>query len=171
MHVGFIRLGLVPITRMFDQKAHEELAFYYGCWEQGNYKCNGDECGTDAKGGGFQRKIRVPDVLPDGLYVLSFLWYGGCEHKRKWGKFSDYSSCSYVMIKGGKKQTYRYQPFFDAGKGEFETKGKCLTSSTYPGKCQSGCPGTKSFHSLPFPFRQNNMPRKLKRGDFFDVRK
>lgn len=156
---------------MFDRRAHSSLAFYYGCWEQGLQRCYGTkECGADQSKGAFSRLITVPQVLPDGDYVLSMLWYGGVEYRRRKGKFSDFTSCSFVRIQGGLRKKYRFRPFFEVGNtGEFQNGDKCLTSATYPGQCTRGCDWRNAFYAKPYPFGLGAKPRYLRLGDFDDA--
>lgn len=154
---GFVRLSLVPYHLLYDPAAHEKFAFYYGCWEQGSYRCGKTKkCGSDKKGLGFHRRVSIPNVAPDGWYVLAFMWFGGVEYKRSKGKFPDFTSCSLVRIAGGGFPSRRYKAFFDAGDlGKYERSGKCLTSSPNPGQCRYGCPNISAFYSIPGLFKRN----------------
>lgn len=153
---------------MFDRHAHSKAAFYYGCWEQGLHRCYGKkECGSDKKGEAFERVITIPDVLPDGDYVLSLIWYGGLEYTRQKGKFSDYTSCAFVRIQGGYRMRWRFTPYFDAGDtGEYKHGDECLTSATYAGQCTAGCDKTQAYYAKPYPFRFGGKSKPLRREDF-----
>lgn len=99
---GLIRIGIVPVADMFDELAHERYAFRYGCWEQGLYscgapssfvnKCHGDWCGADKTSRGYRiRDLKVPAVIPDGVYRLSFILCGGIDWEtRTHGRFGNY---------------------------------------------------------------------------------
>lgn len=164
---GFIRLSFVPVNKMFSKNAHDKFAFYFGCWEQGLYKCSGvDHCGTDQRNGAFSRKIKIPKVLPDGNYVLAMVWYGGLDFRRQVGLYADYSSCSYVKIKGGTKK-FRYKPFFAAGNTRpFKSFGMCYTSGRWPGQCGKGCHRQPAFFAKPYPFHIGKTPTAIKWSDY-----
>lgn len=116
---------------------------------------------------GFHRWITVPNNVPDGVYAFAFLWYGGIDYRRKVGKFSDYSSCSYVRVEGGERLESSLQPFFDAGDvSKYVFRGMCLTSATRPGECRRGCDHKPCFHALPDIFRVAHQPEAITAGDY-----
>lgn len=145
---------------------------------KGKMRCKGRRCGADLKREAFHRRITVPDILPDGNYVLSMLWFGGCNRDRHIGQFADYISCSFVRVRGGSKLRWKYQPFFDAGDmGAYERGGRCLTSASYPHQCEYGCSKRATWYGVPKLFERRNRakgrrkPRELKRSDFRHVKK
>lgn len=171
---GIVRLGLVPVDKMFDFDAHERFAIYYGCWEQGLQRCERRsdncqvncrefDCAADKKNRVYSRKLTIPKVIPDGVYLLSYIWYGGIFYMRDFGKFSDYESCSFIEIKGGPFES-SYQPFFEAGENKLFPKtpaGQCLTSATRPIECKTGCDNVRVFNAIPEPFRSGRNPAPL----------
>lgn len=163
---GFVRLSLLPVSGTFNATALRHFAFYYGCWEQGRYRCRGKECGGDNKGLAFHRLVTIPDNLPDGIYTFAFLWYGGTHFRRTRGLYSDYVSCSYVRIRGGWTLKNEYQPFFEPGElGEYEHKGQCLTSANAPGQCLHGCDFKPTFYDIPSDFKRKT-PRALSAWEY-----
>lgn len=152
---GFVRLSIVPLDKIYDTLAHNKLAFYYGCWEQGLFHCGKNKkCGTDQHGMGFQRKVSIPDIVPDGVYIFAFMWFGGLHYKRKHGLFSHYTSCSLIRIKGGVTLREQYQKIFEPGDvGEYEKDGLCLTCTAVEGQCLNGCTQISSFYSIPELFK------------------
>lgn len=162
---GFINLALVPVTRMFDVSSIRRLTFYYGCWEQGKHPCRGDQCGSDLSRRAFRRRIVVPAVIPDGDYVVVFLWYGGVDQPRESAQFGDYISCSYVKIKGGKKLRKRpYVPFFVPGNPKKERKKRrnCMSYTSKPGACRNGgCFKINAWRRKPWPFNKGRKPAAL----------
>lgn len=171
---GMVRLGVVPVDKMFDFDAHDQFAIFYGCWEQGlrrcerrtdncQVNCREFDCAADKRNRVYSRNITIPKVIPDGIYALSYIWYGGIFYKRDFGKFSDYESCSFVEIKGGPFAS-SYQPFFDAGENKLFPKtpdGKCLTSATRPIECKTGCDNVRAFYDIPEPFRSGREPAPI----------
>lgn len=171
---GFVRLGIVPINRMFDFDAHDKFAIYYGCWEQGlqrcenvngncHFNCRNYDCAADKRNRVYSRKMVVPKTIPDGIYAFAQIWYGGIYYKRDHGQFSDYESCSFIKIEGGPLES-SYQAFFEAGENKLfpETPaGKCLTSATRPIECKTGCDDVAAFHDIPEPFRSGRKPAPI----------
>lgn len=176
---GFIRLSLIPITQMFDALSFRKLAFYYGCFEQGVFACREknetskcskcSDCGSDPFIA-FRRTIQVPTIVPDGTYVLGFIWYGGLDFTRQRGKFPDYTSCSFVKIEGGTPISKSYKPIFEPGDtGRFQVvKGKCLSYFSQPGQFISFNDSAKKlpFYGKPVPFNKNERIAVLRPTDF-----
>lgn len=172
-HVGgFIRLSLVPVSSLSNAKAYERLAFYYGCWEQGVHRCGPYQmCGADKTRRALQRIITVPTYLPDGVYVLGFIWYGGVEFKGKKSKFPDFPSCSFVRIKGGARldTEIKYEPIFDAGRRVHNGKQRteCRAYIDRPHVCTmmklSGekCHNVDAKMMVPWPFRNGGTPARI----------
>lgn len=169
---GFIRFAIVPVKRKMDREAHRKLGLYHGCFDQGQYRCRGELCGADLSGYGYRRNFTIPAIYPDGLYVFGLAWYGGIHSPLSEGRyFSDYWSCSYIRIEGGKTVGGSYQPFYDPGDNVQAHKhnGMCLTGIDRPGVCpHDGCPGP-FFHGFPKEYRSGKMPSPLKKSDIVDV--
>lgn len=164
---GFVRLSLVPLSQMFNRSAHSYLAFYFTCWEHGAYICKSSICGSDLEGRAFSRSIIVPPVIPDGDYVLGFLWFGGLHWRRDIGRFSDYTSCARVRVEGGMPITEKYVPYFYPGQGgESKRYGRCLTSASAPGECTHGCTHATAEYSIPKQFSSGMEIHSLTPADF-----
>lgn len=167
---GFIRLSLVPPAHRMQEYVVSQLTLYEGCFEQGLYQCFGLQCGADKTGRGFSRSFVVPSVVPDGIYVFAYLWYGGIDWRRRKGKFSDYASCSYVRIQGGQPLGGRFDPFFEAGVVEehfrSDPPGKCLTSATRPEECKTGCDHRNVFYAIPAKF-SGGKPQSIYRSSYY----
>lgn len=165
---GFVRLSILPWRKKFSGKAHHKFAIYYGCWEQGLHACGRKSCGSDRRKRAFSRKIIVPRVIPNGVYIFSYMWYGGMSESRRTGRYGDYTSCSYVRIRGGRRTKY-YRPFFRAGDtGRFATKppGKCHTSASRPRVCSRGCRRKKPTVGIPSFFRGGKKLKLLRPGHY-----
>lgn len=162
---GFVRLSIVPLERIYDSVAHRKFAFYYGCWEQGLFLCGKHpKCGSDTRGMAFQRNVSVPNVIPDGVYVFAFMWFGGIHYERKHGRFAHFTSCSIIKVKGGLPLQKKYKKLFQPGNvGKFESNGLCLTSTAIEGQCLKGCTQVSSFYSIPGLFK----PTKGKPKDLY----
>lgn len=83
---GFVRWSIVPVGSKMDAKVHEQMAFHWGCWSAGRFRCRPgahrkEFCMDDrlgkATGYAYQDSIQVPRIYPDGDYVLSFVRVGG----------------------------------------------------------------------------------------------
>lgn len=110
-------------------------------------------CGTDRTGVCFQRRVVVPNVFPDGVYVLGMTWYGGIRDGVN--GFQDFYSCSYVRIEGGGKvdEGKFYAPFV-AGtpypKGMGVRNGLCLATADRTDVCGwAGCKNVRDKYGLP----------------------
>lgn len=127
---GFVRLSLVPLDEMWSKQEHQRYAFYYGCWSDQEFYCNEYEkhrdCFYDRENKGYKTQVAIPSVVPDGVYVLGFTWYGG---GRVFGSFGDYYDCSYVRIKGGS--------FSELAEATFASSGSCYASVDRLGVCDT----------------------------------
>jgi len=74
---GFMRLSLVPAHQRGNAGVHAANAFRWSCWSHGRIRCGGGDCGTDRSGNRYRQWVTIPDVFPDGLYVLGYSWHGG----------------------------------------------------------------------------------------------
>lgn len=162
-HGGMIRIALVPVDKMWDRVWHKKMTLLHACWETGEFNCSHNEdCGTDKSGEAFSKQVVIPDVFPDGDYVLGYVWYGGLYYKRDRGHFPDYYSCSHIRIRGGARLSASYQPFFDAGDNRRIVNGKCQTSADEIGLCEhNGCPNTRSFYAIPKVFQNGHRPHAI----------
>lgn len=172
-HVGgFVRLSFVPIDKTMDPAAHERLSFYYGCWEQGQHRCSQkQDCAADETNSALSRRITIPQYLPDGVYVFGFLWFGGVNFEGTSSQFSDYPSCSYVRIRGGKRllrNNEKYVPWFSAGPlRNFNKRKSCLTYTEKPRACTKaapGCRGKPVFKGIPAIFKNGKNPPAIVRN-------
>lgn len=133
---GFVRLTLVPVSKMMDKSAHARYTFQISCWSAGLHWCssrNVHECGNDAEGKAYGVKITVPTSYPDGVYVFGWAWYGGGDFRAR-SFFGDYYSCSFVRINGGTGPLAQYKPVFIAGKNQ-QHSDSCLSSVNRIGAC------------------------------------
>lgn len=166
---GFVRFSLIPVRWMFAPWAHRRYAFYYGCWEQNRHRCRNRPCGSDRDGVAFRRRITIPSVIPNGVYVFSYMWFGGLSESRRTGRYGCYTSCSYIRIRGGRKITKMFRPIFRAGKtGRHSTRpnGKCFTSAKSEWDCRWGCPKRKPFKDIPQIFKRGRRPKALTPSDY-----
>lgn len=164
---GIVRFSIVPIDQMMSRSAHSKYFIYAGCWDQGEYRCSGKLCGSDTDRIGFSRDIEIPKVIPDGVYIFAYVWFGGLHFSRKRGDFADYYSCAYVRISGGSMES-SYQPTWEAGiTGKYEAGGKCHTDADEPNTCspRTGCKGTATT-AVYRPFKDGNIPPVLTPGDY-----
>lgn len=168
---GMVRVSLVPADSMMSRDWHARLSLFHGCWESGEYRCSGALCGSDSDHEGFQRKVLVPDVFPDGLYVAAVVWYGGLHFSRERGQFPDYFSCAFVRVKGGNPLAGSYQPVWAPGDtgphdavkmtGDPAKGGMCQTAADRVGECpKTGCTGP-SFWAVSKAFQGGRKPDKI----------
>ena len=171
-------VAIVPLDQMNNITAQKRFSIYHGCWDQHTFRCKQPSeddvatCGTDKRGFAYERMIRIPLVVPDGIYAFTYEWNGGISVDRKFGAFPDHHSYAFIRIRGGLTDTENvgYQPFFNANnKRKWAVRGKCHTSTVNPGDCPTdGCFGPKwpTMITVPGPFQNGNVPRKLFTSDF-----
>lgn len=157
---GFLRLSLVPVQVMQSREWHERLTIMHGCWESGERVCRRrEECGTDMRRVTFDRKIKIPDVFPNGNYVLGMVWYGGVKRRR--GLYPDYYSCSHVRIEGGRLGDF-YRPYFEPGQSENRAaifRGRCAAAVDKIGPCNiNGCRERMGSYKIPRAFQNGARP-------------
>lgn len=134
---GFIRWALVPVALMHNKWAHHQAAFMHSCWVSDRHTCEGAvererDCAVDKQNSAFRQTVTVPDVYPDGDYVLSWVWYGG----GLYGQFGDYYDCSFIRISGGNKVAEAYQATFQPGiNTTIPASAGCLASVDRIGAC------------------------------------
>lgn len=164
---GMVRFAIVPVDKLMSRASHKKYALYYGCWEQGMFTCSGTLCGSDTDNEGFRRDFVIPTVIPDGVYALGVVWFGGLHFSRDKGQFPDYFSCGFIKIQGGAPLGGSFQPFWDAGDtGKFARGDECETAADEPGVCpKTGCTGP-SFYGVAKSFKNGNMPPKLTKADY-----
>lgn len=157
---GFVRWALVTPDKVNDQAAHNAGAFAYGCYSVGRYTCTAAEkathCGADNTGSGHRIEAQVPTHLPDGEYVLGWVWYGGFNHPNI--EFSDYVDCARVRIAGGVPQTSSYQPVLLPG-SDAAPEGSCEATRNSISQCRNDrCPGRPVSVMVPAEFAGGAKP-------------
>lgn len=93
-----------------DAAFHTRAAFHYSCWDAGAARCHGGwqtyrDCKYDHDKLYYRRRLRLPAVYPDGLYVLGFAWWGGLDRGKGFNAaLGDYYDCRCVVIGGLEEQ-------------------------------------------------------------------
>ncbi|OSX73612.1 hypothetical protein BU14_0333s0001 [Porphyra umbilicalis] len=115
--VGFVRLALVPTPVGLSVAAHARYSFWWGCWGSGQVGCGDNKrlCDDDRSSKVFRRSVRVPTSIPDGVYVLGFVWYGGALRNSEYLSIRPYWSCAYVRVRGGPGPTATFPRRFVPG--------------------------------------------------------
>ncbi len=66
-----MRMSLVPVAHMNNAWWHKRTAFMWSCFAANKFRCGRHwSCGTDRGGFAFRNWIKVPEVFPDGDYVV-----------------------------------------------------------------------------------------------------
>lgn len=188
---GFIRLSLVKPEDMMNKKKHEENAFYYTCWGANPRRAASNERSKDRYGfsligsdsqqhafppGYYTMSVKIPTCIPDGKYVLGWVWFGGTgspvtsEHQQEpkpWGYFSDYWSCSYIEIRGGSLDS-QCKPVFNNDMTRWSSEG-CMSANDAPGVCSREPCKVTGRYQKPRPFKNGNSPSALKPEHFGGV--
>lgn len=186
---GFVRHTLVPIEKMMDKKVHARNAFHYGCWggnsavakkqdlkrdKWGYSLVGGDGKLHDGPVGYYYNKVTIPPVVPDGVYVLGWVWYGGmggsmkkntAKRPHSIGLFADYWSCAFVKIKGGSKLAKSYTPVF-VNELKKHWKDGCNSHSDEPGICKYEPCIVRGRIQKPKSFKNGKKPKPLSPGLF-----
>lgn len=128
----------MPLWAASSKLYHARAAFHYGCWSAGEFRCKPGsaefrrDCAEDRRGTAYRGSLRVPPHLPDGEYVLGFVWYGGYVGDHH-SEFGDYYDCARVRVRGGVRQEWSHTPTWAAGPGEFSDS--CRASVNRVGTC------------------------------------
>lgn len=185
---GFVRHTLLPPDQMMDKAAHERNAFSYNCFGANPVQASSSELGADKWGfslvgndgkkvapGYYVSTVTIPDVVPDGKYVLGWVWYGGTGGdvsnepytQDPWwkGYFGDYWSCSFVEIRGGNDLVSTYTPVFDNDLSQFSEEG-CMSANDSPGVCTDEPCIVKGRYMKPRPFKDGRVPPALTTDNF-----
>lgn len=181
---GFIRLTLVSPDKMMDKSEHAKNAFYYTCWGANPAKAKPNELDRDRFGfsmigsdgeqhdhakGYYVMDVKIPPVVPDGKYVLGWVWYGGGgglsegnfqQEPTGGGYFGDYWSCSFIEIRGGQKLRNSYTPVFHNDMKKFSKEG-CMSANNAPGICSYEPCYVTSYYQKPAPFADGTAPEAL----------
>lgn len=186
---GFVRHTLVPVNKMMDKAVHAKNAFQYSCWGADPVPAKKSELGRDRNGfslvGGdgklhdmpisyYTTNITIPDVIPDGVYVLGWVWFGGLggsinhnvpDDPHPFGLFSDYWSCSFVQIKGGNALAQEYAPVFENNMKQFWKDG-CMSANDAPGICVYEPCKDVAMIQYPKSFKNGRIPDALTPENF-----
>lgn len=162
---GFVRLTLVPLDKMTSKEEHAKYAFHYACWGAGVTVATEEEKEKDAKGydmvqadgdqhdlpkAYYTNLVTIPTHVPDGKYILGWIWYGGLgsnpDNLRNdassppgtRGYMGLYWSCSWVEIKGG-PMTESYTPVFVNDLSQFSEDGCPASVNTVQGCIYEPC--------------------------------
>lgn len=173
---GIQRFTLVPLDKMKDKAVHSANAFHYSCWgarvkvataaEKVRDKYGFSLIGSDGQehdqpAGYYTVDITIPPVVPDGKYMMGWAWFGGPSgvvtkneplEPRPVSYFSDYWSCSFVVIKGGVPLASSYTPIFVNDMDQFSEDG-CMAHADDLGQCvREPCRDRKTFYRKPAAF-------------------
>lgn len=139
---GFLRLSLVPVHQKMSHAVHARNAFRWSCWSHGRIGCGRGECGTDKTRSRYRQFVTIPDVFPDGEYVLGMAWYGGSFEQ------GDYYSCARVRVQGGAPLRSRYTATLENARN-----GKCESTANKLGVCRrEPCRGKRRSLMRPAEF-------------------
>eukprot|EP00177_Eucheuma_denticulatum_P000510 GFKZ01000902.1.p2 GENE.GFKZ01000902.1~~GFKZ01000902.1.p2 ORF type:complete len:389 (-),score=43.37 GFKZ01000902.1:317-1432(-) len=185
---GFVRHSLVPVSQMMSHDAHTRNAFAFSCFgatpvvatredrqvRNFGFSIVGND-GKTAPTGYYVSTVEIPDVVPDGDYVLGWVWYGGTGGgvsntpytEEPWwkGYFGDYWTCSFVRIQGGKPLASRYERVFDNDMPQFSDEG-CMSANDAPGVCTWEPCIVYGRYQKPREFTQEGGPGYLTRANF-----
>lgn len=184
-----MRTSLVPIDQMRDKAVHAANGFHYSGWGAHPVVASGDDLkpedkyGFDMIGsdglehsqpkGYYKLDIVIPDVVPDGKYMLAWAWFGGVDGKIKatpqepetGGYFADYWSCSFVLVEGGAPLAASYMPKFVNDMPQWSSEG-CIAHADDVGQCPvEHCRHRKGHYRKPAAFLGNG-PKPITLANF-----
>eukprot|EP00168_Porphyra_purpurea_P008191 TRINITY_DN2031_c0_g1_i1.p1 TRINITY_DN2031_c0_g1~~TRINITY_DN2031_c0_g1_i1.p1 ORF type:complete len:310 (-),score=73.95 TRINITY_DN2031_c0_g1_i1:128-1057(-) len=172
---GFVRLALVPLKYRDNAAMHKKYAFHYQCFRSDPFTCKTKterlvDGWFDERNVAYKTHVKVPRHIPNGVYVLGWVWYGGLHTNMPWtGYYGDYYSCSYVRIHGGGPLSWSHQPTWWTGRSSL-FKGVCETSTTRIGECPSEpCVDHPRQLRVPEEFESGAMPPPLWRDMYPNV--
>ena len=189
---GFERYTLVPLKFNWMSKGvHSKLAIHYACWGENPREASPEELvkekfgfslvGSDGQNHKFPKayyvtRITIPDVVPDGKYILGFTWYGGCSGPIRSNKpqeagdrsvFVDFWSCSFIEVKGGKPLGKEYKPVFVGSRFASPRGSACKSAHNSLGQCTGDepCSERTCTYMKPKSFLGDG-PKSLTPADF-----
>ncbi|CAN8069705.1 unnamed protein product [Agarophyton chilense] len=187
---GFIRLSLVPPNQIMDKDVHKRNAFHYSCWGANPVQAARNELDTDRFGftfigsdgeqhgepkGYYTSQIIIPNCIPDGDYVLGWVWYGGTggsvlgnypQAPKPWGYFGDYWSCSFVRVQGGTPLAESCHSAFVNDMSQYSDAG-CMSANDEPGVCASEPCKITGRYQKPRAFKDGAQPAPLRPEYFY----
>lgn len=142
---GFNRWSLVHVRDINDKSRHHRNAFLFTCGDNSMTTCPIElrtrDCRFDDRNELYRPIIQIPTVVPDGVYVLGWAWYGGLTRNAFGGNFGDYYDCMYIEVRGG-PITQVFYPVFKAGDSVTKEDGLCRSTVNRLGVCwRESCPG------------------------------
>lgn len=188
---GFLRLSLVPLESMMDKETHSRNAFHYSCWgandrvatpeeikkDRFNYSFTGSDGSGHPHGVGYYiAHVTIPKCVPNGYYVLGYVWFGGMSGT--WAgtspqiplsssHFADFWSCSWIQIEGSDPVEENCNSVFNNDMNVISNEG-CMAHNDRPGVCASGpCNGLIGTYQLPAKFK-NGPPDPMTRDYFLN---
>lgn len=166
---GFSRWSLVHVRDIYDKNKHRQNAFLYTCSDLQVTKCsprnNKRDCNYDYQNEYYKHAIKIPKVVPDGVYVLGWVWFGG---GWRWGAFGDYYDCMFIRVKGGKLKR-KHKPEFRAGPSPTKKNGLCVATVNRVGVCwREPCPGGGMFtkYFKPWEFSDGRKPAPIRKSHY-----
>lgn len=178
---GFVRITLVRPEDMMDKSAHERNAFHYSCWgarpvasspqdiqrDRYGFSVNGNDGAEHYfRKSFYETFVTIPPTVPDGDYLLGWVWFGGTGSKitsdgvqqpSPYGYFGDYWSCSYVRVQGGVPLQSSYTPVFLNDMKQFSVQG-CMSANDSPGVCVYEPCSVTGKYQLPRAFKAGSPP-------------
>ncbi|PVU88836.1 hypothetical protein BB559_002780 [Furculomyces boomerangus] len=141
---GFVRLAIVPFEDSDSWDDFNNNVIKYTCYET---NCGPDDPNDNTFGdlagpgnAGCSTTMTIPENLPDGLFTIQWIWYGGGIYYGEVDtSFGEYYGCSDVNIKGGPTSKSRQQPQFVGGDIAYPNENVCrYWGSNRVGDCNFG---------------------------------
>lgn len=164
---GFVRLALVPLEYRDNPEMHKKYAFHFQCFRSDPFTCKTKaerliDGWFDEKNVAYKTHVKVPRHIPNGIYVLGWVWYGGLHSDMPWTSYyGDYYSCAYVRIHGGGPLSWSHQPTWWPGRSSL-FPNVCETSANKIGQCpEEPCVDRPRELRVPAEFESGAMPPRL----------
>ncbi|PXF39880.1 hypothetical protein BWQ96_10411 [Gracilariopsis chorda] len=177
-----------------EKAVHQHNAFHYSCWGANPVQASSDELEKDRYGftfvgsdgeqhgapkGYYTVDVTIPTCIPDGNYVMGWVWFGGTggtkiernepQEPKPWGYFGDYWACSFVRVEGGDPLSASYQPVFQNDMSQYSEEG-CMSANNMPGTCASEPCRVDGVYQKPRPFTEGRIPAPLTPDNFGGIK-
>ncbi|TMW61437.1 hypothetical protein Poli38472_012628 [Pythium oligandrum] len=128
---GFIRYSIVPKGEIWPKSNFDKNTFYYTCRETNCdlKQCKGWDCPDDPGSIDYQikcsTKVKLPDYLPAGDYVMQWAWHsvGSSENHIGWST-GTYKSCADIRLTTSGTGSKPKCPTFVGGDRVMALRGK-----------------------------------------------
>ncbi|PXF39546.1 hypothetical protein BWQ96_10759 [Gracilariopsis chorda] len=140
------------------------------CWQHGEQH--------GAPKGYYTVDVTIPTCIPDGNYVMGWVWFGGTggtkiernepQEPKPWVILATIGHVRSFASKVG--STFRlYQPVFQNDMSQYSEEG-CMSANNMPGTCASEPCRVDGVYQKPRPFTEGRIPAPLTPDNFGGIK-